>query len=331
MTTEIPMDVQVFRAYPHVRELLEQRDFDVSEYPALTHEDSHIHIPPILTSMNEQPNSCFGSQSREIKEVDELLGDSPVSLLSTAFQSRYPTLTKLLMCYNDREETNETFDKAFPETLVQMYKEFTKKRAEVHFHQCFNPENIWGANSRDKRFINEMNAMIATMEECSYQLFDTKFKSKFHEHAPKHIYSEYQDSLLQELTKLFKKSYTLIYVYRTRSKASATLDQKYEHYCADILKKHGVFVQLFNARQLMFNVTKHEIVPKHEPLDVWHDNEEIDSIKRVYNMTNLAKANPAIGLNDPVAKFIGLRKGQLCKITRINPSSGTYITYRWCK
>ena len=83
MTTEIPVDVQIFRAYPYVRELLEQRHFDVSEYPALTHEelsqtrvDSHILVPPILTTEKKQPNNRFGIHSREMKEIRKLLEES---------------------------------------------------------------------------------------------------------------------------------------------------------------------------------------------------------------------------------------------------------------
>jgi DNA-directed RNA polymerase subunit H (RpoH/RPB5) len=336
MTTEIPVDVQVLRAYHHVRELLELRSYDVSNYPELTNDalgenrvGQHIHIPPILTSETEHPTTCFGGESREMNEIVTVLSSSAVSF-TTAFQYRYPVLSKLLLHYVDRNETHPGFDKAFPSEITRMYKEFAQRRVEVHFHQCFNPENIWGANSRDKRFLNEMNAMITSMEESSYHLFE-RYKDKMQEQIPKHIFAQYQVELLQELTSVFKKSYTLIFLYRTRSKASATLDHKYEMYCADILKKHGVFIQLFNAKHLMFNVTKHEIVPTHEALDIWQHHTEIESIKRVYNISNLAKENPAIGLGDPVAKFIGLRRGQLCKITRVNPSSGTYITYRWCK
>lgn len=337
MSTEIPVDVQVFRAYPNVQNLLEQRGFDVSSYPALSYEDisqnhlkTQMFVPPILTQEHEKSRMSFGNASREWKEIHSFMSDSECTAsLSESFQVRYSALTQLLQ--NLYKQPSKKNQEAMIDTLVSVYRAFTQRRIEVHFHQCFNPENLWGANSRDKKFMNEMNTMIASMEEFAYELYNSTWKEKMHTSLPKDIMIEYQDKIIIELVSLFKKSYTLLFLYRTRSKASATLDKKYEVYCSNILKKHGVFIQLFNARHLMFNVTKHEIVPKHEALDVWHDSEEIDRIKRVYNMTNLAKENPVIGLNDPVAKFIGLRKGQLCKITRINPSSGTYVTYRWCK
>lgn len=340
-STEIPVDVQLFQAYPNVLDMVKMRGFDVSNYPPLSYDyiqeqkmggdDIKLSpIPPIV--VQEEAPVCFGPTSREHQELEKKRTNLKDYEWSTDFLKQYPALAQLSNALCDDTLGKEKNDHAHQSlvTLEKVYQLFARRQLEVHFHQCFNPENLWGANSRDKRFMNEMHATITSLEATARDMFTEQVKP-LEEILPVNILAEHREALCDELVSLFKKRHTYVFLYRTRSKASSTLDQKYEHYCLQLIKKHGIFVQLFNLRHLMFNVTKHEIVPKHEALDLWHDGDEIDQIKRVYNMTDLAKENPVIALNDPVAKFIGLKKGQLCKITRVNPSSGTYVSYRWCK
>lgn len=338
--SDIPVSVQVYRAYPHIKELLDLRGFDVSQYHPLPYENIHnappggpevklSPVPPIVVM--EKQATCFASSSREDIEILQKTQSKGIYEFSLDFQNQYPCLAEILSDTMNTTNENELQQALrIADTLVPIYREYTQKRAEVHFHQCFNPENLWGANSRDKRFMNEMNALITSIEATARERFN------HHRAALAEVFNteqmqQYEESLENELVKVFKRRHTYIFMYRTRSKASSTLDQKYEHYCTQLMKKHELFVQLFNLRHLMFNVTKHEIQPKQEPLDVWHDGEEIAKIKRTYNIENLAKAFPVIAISDPVAKFIGLRRGQLSKITRINPSAGTSVSYRWCK
>lgn len=340
-STEIPVDVQLFQAYPNVLEMVKMRGFDVSNYPPLSYEYIQTQkmggaeiklspIPPIV--VEEEIPTCFGSSSREHRELAQKQSDSNDYEFSTAFMKQYPAFVNISNVLYDDVSSEQAIQKANASlvALENVYNVFARKQLEVHFHQCFNPENLWGANSRDKRFMNEMHSTITSLEATARDMF-AEHVEPLKNVIPEHIFAKHQEDICEELVALFKKRHTYIFLYRTRSKASSTLDKKYEHYCLQLIKKHGIFVQLFNLRHLMFNVTEHEMVPKHEALDLWHDGDDIAQIKRVYNMTDLAKENPVIALSDPVAKFIGLKKGQLCKITRVNPSSGTYVSYRWCK
>lgn len=339
-TSDIPVDVQVFQAYPFIFELLELRGFDVSNYPPLGYEAIHeakiggpevklSPIPPIIVT--EKTVSCFGEKSREQKELVQKMTSKGVYEFSIEFKKHYPCLAELLTdalhSTNSEEQQSGT---NILHTLVPIYQEYALQRAEVHFHQCYNPENLWGANSRDKKFMNEMNALVTSVEATAREKFKEYTTTLSEVLSPEQML-QYGEALEDELVILFKRRHTYIFMYRTRSKASETLDQKYESYCSQLMKKHGLFVQLFNLQHLMYNVTKHEIQPKQEPLDLWHDGDEIAKIKRTYNITNLSKSFPLITVGDPVAKFIGLRRGQLSKITRINPSGGTSVGYRWCK
>ena len=339
---DIPVNIQVYRCYSVVRELLESRGYNIDGYPLLTIEQiQQTHgatnvaspVPPIIVPLKDSPTLPFGPQSREQKELEQF---KKTRLLTSAFQKRYPLLSVIL-------ESSADFSASELNAILSVYRRLAKPITEVHFHQCFNPENLWGANSRDQKFKNEMHGMVESMETTvrleleadmdaspplakALNRIDAIPLSELHE-----VTSDIREALMQEWIQVFKRARTLMFLFRTRSKASATLDKKYEPYCSDIMARHQIFVQLFNVRTLMFNVTKHEIVPNHRLLDNWTDSETIERIKRTYNMQSLSKNNPVIPLNDPVAKFIGLRRGQLCEITRTNQTSGTFVTYRYCK
>ena len=90
-------------------------------------------------------------------------------------------------------------------------------------------------------------------------------------------------------------------------------------------KKQNKFIQIFNVESLMFNITEHVLVPNHEIVD----ETEMNTIMQKYNIQVPAQL-PLILQSDPVAKFIGAKKGDLVKITKPSETSGEYINYRLC-
>ena len=83
-----------------------------------------------------------------------------------------------------------------------------------------------------------------------------------------------------------------------------------------------MFVQIYGLENFMFNITKHQFVPKHTILS----NDEAIEVLLKYNVkiNNL----PKINREDPVVKFIGGRPNQLIKIESFNPTTGLSLTYR---
>ena len=77
---------------------------------------------------------------------------------------------------------------------------------------------------------------------------------------------------------------------------------------------------------LMVNITKHMLVP---PLRILSDDEKA-KIVETYRLNTLTQL-PIILKSDPVAKFYGVRKGDLCEIIRPSETSGVYINYRYCE
>ena len=94
-------------------------------------------------------------------------------------------------------------------------------------------------------------------------------------------------------------------------------------------EKYGVFIQIFPIRNLMYNYTKHKSVPQHIRITKTeyevYLQDFLDSL-HIESLENL----PKIFDTDPVAMFIGLRPGEMCKIIRPSMSAGEHIVYRYC-
>lgn len=85
-------------------------------------------------------------------------------------------------------------------------------------------------------------------------------------------------------------------------------------------------VEIHLLNRLQFNITKHVLVPKHE---VIRDKDEIDSVLSRFQLKNKYQF-PIILKSDPIAKYYGMKNGDLVKITRTSETAGEYVMYRCC-
>jgi len=92
-----------------------------------------------------------------------------------------------------------------------------------------------------------------------------------------------------------------------------------------IFQKNNGQLQYFHAQQIMFNPTKHEYVPKHIKLS---ETEAAEFMKEYMIKSKLYM--PIILHNDPIAKWLGLKQGDIVKIIRYNENSGVSFYYRSC-
>lgn len=90
------------------------------------------------------------------------------------------------------------------------------------------------------------------------------------------------------------------------------------------LVQDGVVVEIFKDTELAFNVTRHSLVPKHEKIS---EREKNDLLKRMRVRSNNL---PHIKMNDPVSKYMGLKKGDVVRIHRNSEISETCVYYRIC-
>jgi DNA-directed RNA polymerase subunit H (RpoH/RPB5) len=91
---------------------------------------------------------------------------------------------------------------------------------------------------------------------------------------------------------------------------------------------HGLnlSVQIFDIKEVQFNIRDHVLVPKHELI---RDENEVKSIIERYNLKTKFQL-PHILKNDPMSKYLGLKSGDVIKVSRTSPTSGEYIIYRCC-
>lgn len=88
--------------------------------------------------------------------------------------------------------------------------------------------------------------------------------------------------------------------------------------------EHLAKIECFLEDDLLVNITHHELVPRHVLLS----RDEKNALLKRYRLRETQL--PRLLQKDPVARYLGLRRGQVVKIIRVSETAGRYASYRLC-
>lgn len=115
---------------------------------------------------------------------------------------------------------------------------------------------------------------------------------------------------------------TFIIITREKLSNEASIESLIE----SIYKKNNINIQVFWIDTIVINITHHELVPQHRVIN----QSEKESLLEKYNIKTYNQL-PIILKNDPVAKFYGMKRGDVCEIKRPSETAGEYVSYRFCQ
>ena len=129
------------------------------------------------------------------------------------------------------------------------------------------------------------------------------------------------DSLVEH--EYFNGKYNIILIFGNDILTTPTITQL--NLIDKVLQKKKGMLQYFQLNELQFNPTKHQLVPPHRKLN----QEEATAIMSRYLIKSKLQM-PIILKTDVIAKWNGLKQGDIVEIIRYNENSGKSYYYRCC-
>jgi DNA-directed RNA polymerase subunit H (RpoH/RPB5) len=128
---------------------------------------------------------------------------------------------------------------------------------------------------------------------------------------------------IESFVNAYNGKYNIILIFGNDILTTPTITQL--NLIDKVLQKKKGMLQFFQLNELQFNPTKHQLVPPHRKLTP----EEGTEIMTKYLVKSKLHM-PIILKTDVIAKWHGLKQGDLVEIIRYNENSGKSYYYRCC-
>ena len=173
------------------------------------------------------------------------------------------------------------------------------------------------------KMISDRGYLVSTEDrEISFDDFKMNFKGRKKSMTTNSIYVEFIDDpklgveQISLFTEKIRKENISCGIMVISGSITPLAKQKFRE------SNELLHIEYFEEKELVVNITEHELVPKHILLS----DEEKKTLLKKYRLEE--SQLPKILTTDPVAKYLGLRRGQVVKIIRASETAGRYITYR---
>jgi DNA-directed RNA polymerase subunit H (RpoH/RPB5) len=181
--------------------------------------------------------------------------------------------------------------------------EFDEHEADIDRQEFYNENNIIEFNTDNTTIV------FALTKKMRQEVIEQLKKNKAN-----------IDSLVNEN---YNGKYNIILIFGNEILTTPTVTQL--NLIDKVLQKKKGMLQFFQLNELQFNPTKHQLVPQHRKLSP----EEITAVMTKYLIKTKLQM-PIILKTDVIAKWHGLKQGDIVEIIRYNENSGKSYYYRCC-
>ncbi len=180
--------------------------------------------------------------------------------------------------------------------------EFEEHESDIDRQEFYNENNIIEFNTDNTTII------FALTKKMRQDIIEQLKKSK---------------NNIETFVNTYNGKYNIILIFGNDILTSPTITQL--NLIDKILQKKKGMLQYFQLNELQFNPTKHQLVPPHRKLS----SEESTEIMNKYLIKSKLQM-PIILKTDVIAKWHGLKQGDIVEIIRYNENSGKSYYYRCC-